>query len=68
MCSFLVQFHDNLSTLLGAYDYSYNENRTIRPVEISFTQYSQVVLNIAHKSFVFNSGAVNTSEWGLIRH
>ncbi|KAL5467011.1 hypothetical protein EMCRGX_G031178 [Ephydatia muelleri] len=50
----------NLSTLLGAYNYSYGENGTVRPIEISLTQYSQGVLCTVQKPFQCN-GAPNTT-------
>ncbi|KAL5467004.1 hypothetical protein EMCRGX_G031169 [Ephydatia muelleri] len=50
----------NLSTLLGAYNYSYGENGTVRPIEISLTQYSQGVLCTVQKPSQCNA-APNTT-------
>ena len=56
-----MQLFPNLSTLLGAYNYSYGENGTVRPIEISLTQYSQGVLCTVQKPSQCH-GAPNTSE------
>ena len=62
-----TQFYNNLTTLMGAYDYVYdNESSdTPRPIEVVLTQYSHAQLNPAKKLYVFD-GTTNTSTYHYV--